>query len=133
MYGTMIFIWLRWCHKVAYWFDHDDATRCLTDLIMVYIYIYMTMRWHEIKVLRFWLRSTTGSYGQTCVEVAYGEIMIHSIEAIMGDASSGRVVAVSPWDITHGRHIRVNTNVGTIYYIFWFSWYKDLYIYVYYF
>ena len=37
----------------------------------------------------------------------------------LGDVSSGRVVGVSTWCITHGRHTRVNTSVGTLY-VFWF-------------
>ena len=33
-------------------------------------------------VLRRWLRSTTGCYRRPVIEVAYGETMIHSTEAI---------------------------------------------------
>ena len=37
------------------------------------------MRCHEDTVM---LRSTTGSYGRPMIEVAYGETMIHSTEAV---------------------------------------------------
>ena len=37
------------------------------------------MRCHEHMVM---LRSTTGSYGRPVIEAAYGEIMIHSTEAV---------------------------------------------------
>ena len=37
------------------------------------------MRCHEDTVM---LRSTTGSYGRPVIEVAYGETMIHSTEAV---------------------------------------------------
>ena len=63
------------------------------------------------------------------IEIVYEETMIHSTEAVLGDVSSRKVVRMSSWYITHGRHTRVNTSVGTIYCIFWFSWYK---IYIYY-
>ena len=35
--------------------------------------IYMMTRCHEDMDIRWLLRSTTGSYGQTCVEATYGE------------------------------------------------------------
>ena len=44
----------------------------------------------------------------------------------MGDDSSGRVVGVSTWCIAHVWHTRVNTSVGSVYIIFWFSKYKNL-------
>ena len=37
------------------------------------------MRCHENTMM---LRSTTGSYGRSVIEAAYGETMIHSIEVI---------------------------------------------------
>ena len=36
-----------------------------------------------------------GSYEGICVEAAYGEIMIHSTEAVLGDVSLEKVVGVS--------------------------------------
>ena len=106
-------IWSWWRHYVAYWYKlYDD--------------FYMMMRCHEDTVM---LRSTTGFYGWTCIEVAYQEIMIHSTATVLGDVSSRIVVGVSSWYITHGRHTWVNTSVGTVYDIFWFSLYK---IYMYY-
>ena len=64
---------------MAYWYIlYDD--------------LYMIMRCHKDTEM---LRSTTSPYGRTCVEAAYGETMIHSIEAILGDVNSGRVVEVS--------------------------------------
>ena len=63
------------------------------------------------------------------IDAIYWETMIHSTEAVLRDVSSRRVVGMSSWYITHGWHTRVNTSVGTVYDIFWFSWYK---IYMYY-
>ena len=51
-------------------------------MMILYDDFYIMMRCHEDTVM---LHSTTGSYGRTCVEVAYGEIMIHSTEAVLGD------------------------------------------------
>ena len=47
----------------------------------MYIYMYKydyVMSFH----LMMMLRSTTGSYGRPVIEVAYGEMIFHSIEAI---------------------------------------------------
>ena len=52
------------------------------DLWIYGIHIYMMSRWHEKMVLRWWLRSTTVSYGQPKIEIAYEEILFHSIEAV---------------------------------------------------
>ena len=41
------------------------------------------------------LRSTTGPYGRSMIEVAYGEILFSLYRGCMGDDSSGRVVGVS--------------------------------------
>ena len=65
--------------------------------------------------LRWWLRSTTDSYGRPVLEAAYGKIVISLHRGYLRDVSSGRVVGVSTWCITHGRHTWVNTSVGTIY------------------
>ena len=65
--------------------------------------------------LWWWLRSTRGSYGRLVLEAAYGKIAISLHRGCLGDISSGRVVGVSTWCITHGRHTRVNTSMGTVY------------------
>ena len=110
-------IWARWCHYVAYWYKlYDDIN---DDF-------YMMMRCHEDTVM---LHNTTDPYERISVEAAYGKTMIHSTEAVLGDVSSGIVVGVSLWYISHSRHTQVNTSVGIVYDIFWFSWYK---IYMYY-
>ena len=46
----------------------------------------------------------------------------------VGDDSSGKVVGVSAWYITHAWHTLVNTSVDSMYIIFWFLRYKNLYI-----
>ena len=72
--------------------------------------------------LWWWLRSTTGSYGRPVLEVAYEEIVISLHRGCLGDVNSWRVVGVSTWCITHGRHTRVNTTVGTVYVFFIFKY-----------
>ena len=64
--------------------------------------------------LWWWLRSTMGSYGRPVLEAAYGKIAISLYRGCLGDVSSRRVVGVSTWCITHGRHTRVNTSVGGV-------------------
>ena len=75
----------------------------------------------EILDLWWWLRSTTGSYGQPELEATYEETAISLHRGCLGDVSSGRVVGVSTWCITHGWHTRVNTSVGTVYVFFIFN------------
>ena len=70
------------------------------------------------------LRSTMSPYGRLVIEVAYGD-MIFSLHR---GCISGRVVGVLAWCIAHVWHTRVNTSVGLVYIIFWFSRYKNLYI-----
>ena len=72
----------------------------------------------------WWLRSSTCSYGRPVLEAAYGETVISFHWGCLRDVSSERVVGVSTWLITHSRHTWVNTSVGTVYNIFWFSWYE---------
>ena len=74
--------------------------------------------WYDLEIW-WWLRSTTGPYGRPELEAAYGETAISLHRGCLGDVSSGRVVGVSTWCITHGRHTQVNTSVGTLY-VFWF-------------
>ena len=83
----------------------------------------------EVLDLGWWLRSTTGSYGRPEIEAAYGETDIALHRDCLGDVSSGRVVGVSTWCITHCRHTRVNTSVGIVYSIFRFY---NIKIYMYY-
>ena len=97
-------------------------------MINVIIYI-LILCWWDVMRTWWWLRSTIGSYGRLVLEAAYGEIIFHSI-GCLGDISSGRVVEVSSWCITHARHTWVITSVGTVYDIFLFSWYKIYMCYV---
>ena len=98
--------------------------------VNIYIYMYtMILWWLIVMRTRWWLRSTTGPYRRLVIEVAYGEMILSLHRGCVGDDSSGRVVGVSTWCITHVWHTRVNTNVGSVYTIFFgFSWYKNIYI-----
>ena len=91
----------------------------------IYMYI-MILWWWDVMRTRWWLRSTTGPYGRPVIEVAYGEMILSLHRGCMEDDSLGRVVGVSAWCIIHVWHTRVNTSVGTVYIIFWFSIYKNL-------
>ena len=84
----------------------------------------LILRWWDVLEIWWWLHSTTGSYGRPVLEAAYGKTVISLHRGYLGDVRSGRVVGVLTWLITHDRHTRVNTSVGTIYNIFWFSWYE---------
>ena len=90
-------------------------------------WFYMMIRCHEDTVI---LRSTTDPYGRPVIEVAYGEIILSLHRSCIGDDSSGRVVGVSAWCIAHVWHTRVNTNVDSVYIIFWFLRYKNICIYI---
>ena len=62
----------------------DDFNDNATRWHCIFIYIYMLlhndlMRGHVNLVM---LRSTMGSYGRFVIEVAYGEILFKSIEAV---------------------------------------------------
>ena len=91
--------------------------------------IWWFMWWWDVMRTWWWLRSTTGSYGWHMVEAAYGETIIHSTKGVWEILAQEEWLAVSTWYITHGRHTRVNTCVGTIYGIFRFY---DIKIYMYY-
>ena len=59
---------------------NDNATRWLRILILYICILHNDlMRGHVDLVM---LRSTTGSYGRRVIEVAYGEILLHSTEAV---------------------------------------------------
>ena len=73
------------------------------------------------------LRSTTSPYGRPMIEVVYRETLFHSTKAV------GEMIAREEWlgcrhDVAHVRHTPVNTNVGSMYTIFGFSYYKNLYV-----
>ena len=57
----------------------DDATRWLCILIYTYIYKYDYVMDFNLMMM---LRSTTGSYGWRVIEVAYGETIFHSTQAV---------------------------------------------------
>ena len=84
----------------------------------------LILRWWDVLETWWWLRSTTSSYGRLVLEATYGKMVISLYRGCLGDVSLGKVVGVSTWLITHGRHTQVNTSVGTIYNIFLFSWYE---------
>ena len=126
-YGTMIFIWLRWCHEVAYWFDYDDATRWLMDMVYIYSYIWW---WDD---MRSWF------YGEGYVELRapMDEPMWKPhMERLWFIPSRlfWEMLAREEWlgcrhDASpHGRHTWVNTSVGLriCYFLVW--WYKNLYV-----
>ena len=107
----------------------DEATRWLC---IWYTCIYKYKYDHDMSFhLIVMLRSTTGPYGQPMIEVAYGEMIFSVHRGCMRNDSSGRVIGMSAWCITHAWHTRVNTSVGSMYIIFWFSRYKNLCIYIY--
>ena len=92
-------------------------------------YIRVCMYDHEFDTdfyLMVMLRSTTGLYGRLVIEVVYREMIFSLHRDCMADDSSERVVGVSTWCIAHVWHTRVNTSVGSVYIIFWFSRYKNL-------
>ena len=101
-------------HANGLWF-YDKPSVAINLLIL---------RWWDVLEIWWWLRSTTGSYRRPVLEVAYGETVISLHQGCLRDVSSGRVVGVLTWLITHSWHTRINTSVGTVYNIFWFSWYE---------
>ena len=94
----------------------------------IYVYVY-TWPWlcHGFLFMVM-LRSTTGPYGRPVIEVAYGEMIFSLHRGCMGDDSSGKVVGVLAWCITHVWHTRVNTSVGSVYIFFGFLRCKNLYV-----
>ena len=96
----------------------DKAMRWL------YVMIYRICIHDHDYVMDFYLMvmlcSTMGPYGR------HGEMILSLHRGCMGDDSSRRVVGVSAWCITHAWHTRVNTSLGLMYIIFWFSKYKNL-------
>ena len=82
----------------------------------------------DVMRTQWWLHSITGSYERTCDRGRIWGDYNSLHQGYLRDVSLRRVVGVSLWWITHVRHTRVNTSVGTVYDIFWFSWYKNLYV-----
>ena len=58
----------------------DNATRWLCILIYIYMLLHNDMMRGHVDLVM--LRSTTGSYGRLVIEVANGEILFHSTEAV---------------------------------------------------
>ena len=103
----------------------DEATRWLCVNTHVYIYVYNDLWWWVVMRTRWWLHSTMGPYGRPVIEVAYGEMILSLHRGCVRDDSSGKVVGVSAWSITHVRYTWVNTSVDSVYIILWFSKYKN--------
>ena len=97
-------------------------------LMYLHIYFILDMLW--ISVWWWWLRSTTGPYGRTFLEAAYGERIFHSIEAVC------KMVAREKWlgcqhDASPMLDIPGLTPMWAPCILFFdFSWYKNLYKYV---
>ena len=69
------------------WYNFNDATTWHIDIYYMMVLqddiLYDGFIWcWDVMRIRWWLRSTAGSYGWPVIEVAYGETMIHSTEAI---------------------------------------------------
>ena len=101
------------------------ATRWLCILIYIYICIlYNDLMWGHVDLVM--LRSTTSFYGWPVIEVAYGETLFHSTDAVWEMKAQEEWLGVSAWCIINVWHIRVNISVGSMYIIFDFSKYKKL-------
>ena len=96
---------------------------CIFWYIQIYLYKYDYVMDFNLLVM---LRSTMGPYGRPVIEVAYEKMILSLHRDCMGDDSLRRVVGVSTWCIAYVWHTRVNTSVGSLYIIFWFSIYKNL-------
>ena len=95
----------------------------------IYSYFYVDHDYDTGFHMMVMLRSITGPYGRSVIEVAYGEMILSLHRGCMGDDSLGRVVGILAWCITHVWHTRINTSVGSVYILlFGFSRYKNLYV-----
>ena len=122
-----VFLYIQMCilyDDFIWWWSHKVAM-CL---IHIYMYI-MILWWWDVMRTRWWLRSTTGSYGRPVIEVVYGETLIHSTEAVW------EILAWEEWlgcrhDASPMFDISVLTPVWVQYiYIFsGFQGYKNLYV-----
>ena len=63
------------------------------------------------------LRSTTGPYGRSIIEVAYGEILISLYRGCMGGDAREEWLGYRHV-VAHVGHTRVNTSVGSMHSIF---------------
>ena len=106
---------------------NDNATRWL-HISILYICILHNdlIRGHEDLVM---LRSTTGSYGLSVIDVTYRKILFHSTEAVW------ELVARKKWlgyrhDASPMFDIPRSTPVWAQCIIFWFFIYKPIYRYI---
>ena len=69
----------------------------LSGYTLLCIYVYMNLHVYDYVIVSVLviLRSTTGPYGRSIVEVAYGEMLCSLYRGCMGVDSLGRVVGVS--------------------------------------
>ena len=51
-------------------------------MISKYDNLYMILCWRDVMRIRWWLRSTMGSYWWFMLEVSYGDMIFHSIEVV---------------------------------------------------
>ena len=107
--------------KDFWWLSHEMAM-----YFNIYIHTCMMIMTDTNFHVTVMLCSTTGPYGRLVIDVAYGEMILLLHWGCMGDDSSRKVVRSSAWRIAHVWHIQVNTSVGIVYIIFWFSIYKNL-------
>ena len=80
-------LWLVFLINKTYMFQNmkfkdfnDNATRWLRILIFYICILHNDLMRGHVDLMM--LRSTTGSYGRPVIEVAYGEILFHSTEAV---------------------------------------------------
>ena len=74
--------------------DFDDgATSWLRHLLYIYIYIFISDYDMDFELMVM-LRSTTGRYGRSVIDVAYGEMILSLHRDCMRDDSLERVVRV---------------------------------------
>ena len=97
---------------------------CIFWYTWIYLYKYDYVMDFNLMVM---LRSTTSPYGRPVIEVAYGETIFHSTEAVQ------EMVAREEWlgcrhDASPMSDIPGSTPVWAPYTFFWFSIYQNLYI-----
>ena len=131
---------MPWCGMLFYIYKYVYYTMILCDekatrwlcvwYTRIYIYMYiMILWWWDVMRIRWWLHSTTGSYGRPVIELTYGETLIHSTEAVW------EILAREEWlgcrhDTSPMVDIPESTLVWAPYMIF-FGFY-DIKIYMYY-
>ena len=125
-------MWYDFLH-IQIWILYDDFVILKPwggYVFYTYIYIYwmMILRWWDVMRTRWWLHSTTSSYGRLVIEVIYGKILIHSTEVVWEILAREEWLGVSAWCITHVWHTQINTSVGSIYIFSGFLRCKNLYV-----